>query len=132
MKPVTILWYGILIGFFLGFSVSVFQSYIDHVTTEIAWSLLRSGLFFFFIKYITDKVDKEPTLSRIESILLIGNLLIFMFASVSVLATFSKYWFADDIKFPNIALGLSNLIAIIYWNAIRNKKIDIMHTDIKL
>jgi len=130
MKPILILLRGVQLGLFFGFIVSAIQSYFTHDIHDVGWLFLYSGLSFFFVKYFLDKVDanskkhvdKKEILARMELILLIGNILMFVFASWFILATFNRHWHVDDARFISLALGLPNLAALISWKVVKDKK----------
>jgi hypothetical protein len=115
MKSMKILYYGLLTGFLLGFSVSVLNSAIEHDSQIIAWPLLNVFiLFLLFLPFLSKAMNANS-----EWVLMALNIIIVAFAFVGFLLPFSDFWLAKSTGPASIALGLPCLLAIIYWNKVR-------------
>jgi hypothetical protein len=105
---------GIIGSWLAGFLISLFQVVFNRVGS-VMWFFLFGAIFMSAFKTEYDKILDIEKLKRISSFFLIANIIMIMFSLCGFMLTLSPYWFAKEIKFVSLGLGLPSLMAICWW-----------------
>ena len=123
-KPVTVLLYGLSIGcLFWGMTIILIEYFDRSVISIVGWQIISCALFFYYFAVLVGKTQDETVLSGIETMALLVNILMCVYALGMVLINFWDRSFAGgNLYVFGIVLGLPNLIAFIYWNILNERR----------